>query len=493
MLLSLYLISGLAVLGLMLLSLLWPFRRLTAIAKIKYLNSWAVTLSAMYLGITIYAILCQPLPVSAFNNYLYIDSLALYEVLITCMVFLLASIYGHGYTRLLVEEKGLRANSLTLFYCSFALLLVIIILAFFSNNLALFWILLELTTILSAVLIVALSASENIIAALKYVFIASTAMLFSVIGIIILFALTKQVLGQGTLNWSELMQAASALDGKNFIFAFVFVFIGFASKAGIAPFHTWLPQAHARAPSMISAVLSGVLLNCGLYGIIRLFAVAHQSGSWKTLSIMLLVFGLITLAVATFSMLPRSNIKKLLGFSSIEHLGLMLVGFSLATPLAVLWSLFHILAHSLVKTLLFLSAGILNRQYDSNRFYDLKNAFKLQPLASWGLIIGSLAILGLPPFPVFISKLFILTELGRYSLPLLLLVLLLLLIVAGAFAYLMIKAFTQQTETRMEPYKAHWTMRLSLWLLLAAIAGVSIMLTQNISGILDNIRISLGF
>ncbi len=147
-----------------------------------------------------------------------------------------------------------------------------------------------MTTILSAVLIVALSAKENITAALKYIFIASTAMLFSVIGIIILFALSKQTLGEGTLNWNELMQAAVLMNPKYFSFAFAFIFIGFASKAGIAPFHTWLPQAHARAPSMISAVLSGVLLNCGLFGIIRLFAVAHQTDSWKVISIIILVF-----------------------------------------------------------------------------------------------------------------------------------------------------------------------------------------------------------
>ena len=297
-----------------------------------------------------------------------------------------------------------------------------------------------------------LSQRENIIAALKYVFIASTAMLFSVIGLIILFAMTKEATGTGTLNWNELMQIAASFPSALFTLAFTFFFIGFASKAGIAPFHTWLPQAHAKAPSVVSAVLSGVLLNCGIYGIIRMFAIAHQTEAWKTVEIILIIFGILSIAIAAFSMLSRSNLKKLIGFSSIEHMGLVLIGIGLGTPVAIFWTLFHILAHSLIKTLLFFSAGILHHQYSSNKLSDMENALKMQPLASWGMIIGSLAVIGMPPFPMFFSKLFILIQLGNYSIPVLGLVLVLLLIVAAAFAFLLIRPFTRQTDTQFKAY-----------------------------------------
>jgi hydrogenase-4 component F len=493
MIFPLYLICGVVLLGIMLIPVLRRSEKSSINQKIRFLNSATVVLCTIYLAITIYVISSLELPFTGFKDYLFIDPLAIYEVLITCIVFWLAALYGHGYIKTLVEKEGLRAGSLELFYLCFNLLFMVIVFAFFCNNLALFWILLELTTVLSAVLIVALSAKENIIAALKYVFIASTAMLFSVAGLIILFAMTKQALGEGTLNWTTLMQSAALLSPKYLGFALIFVFIGFASKAGIAPFHTWLPQAHARAPSVVSAVLSGVLLNGGIYGILRVFAIAHRTSSWKVIAIVMLVFGMISIAVAAFSMLPRSNIKKLIAFSSIEHMGLVLVAISLATPLAIFWSLFHILAHALIKTLLFFSSGILNRQFNSNRFEDMKNVFKLQPLAAWGIILGSIAVIGMPPFPMFISKLFILTQIGHYSFILLAVVLVLLLIVAGAFAYLLIKGFTRQSETRLEAYKVHWTMKAPIVVLIILILGIGAYLGTGLQPMLQTITLSLGF
>jgi hydrogenase-4 component F len=462
-------------------------------AKTNWVNNLAIAQSAIYLILTIYVLVKVDLPFYGFKGYLIADPLAMYEILITSIVFLLAAIYGKGYVKTLIEKESIRGGSVGLFYTFFNLLLIVIVFSFLSNNLALFWILLELTTVISGVLIVVMSAKENIIAALKYVFIASTAMLFSVVGLIILFAMTKQTAGSGTLSWNELMQMAGSLSPKYFTFAFVFIFIGFAAKAGIAPFHTWLPQAHARAPSMISAVLSGVLLNCGTYGIIRLFAIAHQTASWHVISILLIVFGAFSMLVATFSLISRTNIKKMIAFSSIEHMGLVLIGIGLGTPVALLWTLFHILAHSLIKTLLFFSAGVLNHQYNGNKMQEMVNAFKLQPLATWGIIIGSVAVIGMPPFPMFISKLFILTQIGQYSYWLLGIVLVLFLIVAAAFAYLLIRAFTQRSDVQIIPYHTHWTIKVPIILLIVAIVGVSAGIPAGLIDQIKNITVSLGF
>lgn len=463
-------------------------------AKTDFLNTFTLIHCSFYLVYTLYILIGVPLPVFALSNYLFIDPLAIYEVLITSVVFLLSAIYGKGYVRSLLDRGEVEAESIGLFYACFNLLLVIVAFSFFSNNLALFWILLELTTIISAVLIVMLSARENIIAALKYVFIASTAMLFSVIGLIILFNISKGTnTGSGTLNWTELMLGAKLLPAPVFIFAFAFMFIGFASKAGIAPFHTWLPQAHAKAPSMVSTVLSAALLNCGIYGVIRLYAIAHRIEATQSISIIMIVFGTISIAVAAFSMLPRSNIKKLIGFSSIEHMGLVLIGIGIGTPIAIFWTLFHIMAHSLSKSLLFFSAGILHHQFDSNRIQDMQNTLRLQPLASWGIIIGSIAVIGMPPFPIFLSKLFILTQLGNYCLPLVLLILLLLLIIAGAFAYLLIPAFTKQTDSKMPACVISWTMKLPIVLLFIGITITGIFCSPLFNNLLTKIISSLGF
>jgi hydrogenase-4 component F len=462
-------------------------------AKSTLLNALTTLHSAAYLGLSICIMARVNLPVSSFHQYLYIDYLAIYEVLITSVVFLLASIYGQGYIKSLILARELKAEFLSLYYVCFNLLMMAIVFSFFSNNLALFWILLELTTLFSAVLIVTLGARENIVAALKYVFIASTAMLFSVIGLIILFAITKDGTGTGTLNWSELVQSAAGLPPSTFILAFVFIFIGFAAKAGIVPFHTWLPQAHAKAPSVVSAILSGVLLNCGIYGILRLYAIASHTASQRVTSVILITFGVLSIAIAAFSMLPRANIKKLIAFSSIEHMGLMLVGIGLGTFTAIYWTLFHVLLHSLIKTLLFFSAGILHRQYGTNDMPEMRNTLKLQPLASWGMILGSVAVIGMPPSPVFFSKLFILIQAGNYSPAVLFIVLALFLVAAGAFAFLLIRTFSRTGEEVVQPYRAHGTMRLPIMILFVMIIGAGLWLFIGLGDILTQAVNGLGF
>ncbi len=487
MLLLFYILSGLIPLVLML-------RRIPEVPRrANFLNALSIGQAAAYLILSIAILTFVPLPVYFFNRYFFIDSLAIYEILIGSVVFLLAACFSRGYVQGLLRAGEIAARELRLFYAAFGLLLMVVAFAFFSNNLALFWIFLELTTILSAVLIVTLNAKENILAALKYVFTASTAMLFSVIGLIILFAMTKHATGSGTLNWDLLMQQAKEFSPAPFTFAFIFIFVGFAAKAGIVPFHTWLPQAHAKAPSVISVLLSAVLLNIGIYGILRLFAIAHQTAAPQVISLSLIAFGVLSIAVAALSMLPRENAKKLIAFSSIEHMGFILVGIGLGTPLALFWVLFHTLAHALIKTLLFFSAGILHQQYGSNKFEDMKGVLSLQPLAAWGLIIGSIAIIGVPPFPVFLSKLYILTQLGNFSLVWLSVVLVFFLLVAAAIATILIHTLPAKAEREYSPYRVSMSMKLPMVILFAGILLLGVYFPDGLQQMLNGIVTSLGF
>ncbi len=467
--------------------------RLTRSGRI--LNTASVLHAAILLALTMALLVKAPLPLYFFGaRYMFIDLLGLYEALIACAVFLLAALYARGYIRGLLKTREIDRNNLKLFYGAFNLLLMVIVFAFFANNLALFWLLLELTTILSAVLIVTLNARENILAALKYVFIASTAMLFSFIGIILVYAMTQQALGAGTLNWSELIASAPALPAPLFTLAFMFMFVGFGAKAGIVPFHTWLPPAHAKAPSVISALLSAVLLNAGIYGILRLYSVAHRTGAVRPVSLLLIIFGVVSIGIAALSMLPRENIKKLIAFSSIEHMGLLILGIGLGTPLVLFWVLFHTLGHALIKSLLFFSAGILHQQFGSNKYQDMKNVLKLQPLASAGIIIGGVAIIGTPMFPVFFSKLYILIGLGDFSQWLLLLVLLLLLIVAAAFALFLVRTCCQQNgHAEVRRYHVPWSMKAPIVALLALIITLGVFFPHALSVMLSSIVVSLGF
>jgi len=423
------------------------------------------------------------------NNYVLIDALSLYEILITGVIFFLASLYAKGYVSLLVKENELRESNLIIFYFAYNLLLISTIGVFVSNNLALLWIFAEITTILSAVLIVILNAKDNIIAAIKYIFITSTAMLFSLVGLVFLFAASKSAGIESTLNWNELLQAAGQINPQLLLFSFVLIFIGFAAKSGIVPFHAWLPPSHSKAASDVSVLLSSVVLNIGIYAIIRIYSLINHTSYGQTASSVLLTFGIITVGIAGFSMLVRRNLKKLIAFSSIENMGFMLIGIAVGN---IFWTLFYVLAHALTKALLFFSAGIIHRQYESVKVGEVRNALKLQPLASLGLAIGSIAIIGTPLFPIFIPKFFIIASLSKLSFILAFVVLLSLLIAAGSFVWFIVRILTEQGNSP-EKYPIFISMKLPIAILIILLFILGVYLPPILSNVLNVIASQLGF
>lgn len=457
--------------------------------SVRMMNFFTVAYS---LSVSVYALqvlVNEPLPVFLLNNnYLFLDSLAIYEIVVSGFVFFLAAVYAGGYVDALLKDGELAAENAKLFYITFNLLFISVILAFSSNNLAVLWVFAEITTVLSAVLVVLLNAKENIAAAIKYVFITSTAMLFSFIGLVILFAISKESIGTATLNWDLLFRNARGLSSPALLFPFAFIFIGFAAKSGIAPFHTWLPPAHAKASSDVSVLLSGSILNIGIYAIMRIAALTVKTPAGSFFSSFLLLCGIATVGVAAFSMAVRTNLKKLIAFSSIENMGFMLIGIAAGN---VFWVLYHTLAHSLAKALLFFSTGIINRQYHSVKLDSIHDIFRLQPLAVFGLIVGGMAIIGVPFLPLFLSKLYILVSLGRESLVALLFVLLLSLIASSSFAWFIIK-LVKNNGKKVEPYAAPLSMRIPIVLLVAVLAALGLYFPETLRLALDNIAAGVG-
>jgi len=307
-------------------------------------------------------------------------------------------------------------------------------------------------------------------------------MLFSFIGLILLFAMTEDALGKGngTLKWDELLINAGSFQPRLFSTAFVFLFIGFAAKAGVAPFHTPLPHAYSKAPSAVSAIISTTMLNLGIYGILRLYSLTAHTEAAAISRNLLIAFGILSLFIASLSMLQQRNTKKLIAFSSTEHSGILLLGIAMGTPVAIFWVLYHTLAHALTKALLFMSTGILQRQYNSNHADRVVNAFRLQPAASAGLLIGSAAILGIPPFPIFSTKLWIFSQIADQSVILLAAVLLFLLMAAAAFACLLSEIFTRTTDAKIEKYHAPLSMKAPMATLAALIIVMGVFFPKEL-------------
>ncbi len=464
----------------------------------KLINSLSVALPAVYIVITFYALLCTAVPAYGLDgNYFLIDHLSLYEILITSTLFLVGAIYARPYIEGSIEMHEMSRSNLKLFYVAFDLLLIALVYAFFADNLALFWIFAELTTAFSAVLVVLLNAPKNIGSALKYVFITSTCMLFAFVGLILIFTLTEDLLGAGTLNWSALMSIATTLPPAIMFAAFIFTFVGFAAKSGIVPFHAWLPSAHSKAPAPVSAILSGSITSVGIYGIIRIYAVVAQTSEAAKVSWFLIAFGVISMVVAALTMLNQVNLKKLIGYSTVENMGFLLVGLGLAglsSSVALFWVLFYVMAHAFAKSSLFFSAGIIHHQYESVRLERIKNVFKLQPFAAWSLILGGVAIIGMPLSAVFLAKLGLLMQSAAVSLPLTLGLLAVFLFASVAFGVFLIKMLTKKDDANdLKPFHAGWDMKLPIVAMLVAVFVLGVFFPQQLTDLLNMIVGELGF
>jgi hydrogenase-4 component F len=459
-------------------------------ADSHHYSTLAIFHATLYMGLSIWLCIFDQLIELSGNGYFYLDALALFEILILAALFLLAAIYSRGYIKSLLDKNEIDPNLLPVFYGTSFLLQLVLIMGFLSDNLALLWIFVELSTVFSAVLIITLKAKENITVALKYIFIASTSMLFSFMGIIILFSLSQEATVGGTLSWTGLMANAATFNQTAFNVAFVLSLIGFGAKAGMVPFHTWMPHAYTKAPSVVS-VMYGPVLNLGLFAVIRLYAIGNQVGNTWLMNTTLLSIGILTIFVAAFSMLARHNTKKIVAFSAIEQTGLAMVGMSLANPLAFFWVIFNQLAQPFVKALLFFSAGIWHRQYSSNKLAAIQNPIRYQPLASTGIIIGAAAIVGAPLLPVFLVKFNILSVLAAKPL-LLLLVLLLFLVAASGIGYYFIRAFTQSGESEIEIFSTPFSMNFPIIICILIIFLIGTYIPAPLSELINTILIELG-
>ncbi|MGZ5041696.1 MAG: hydrogenase 4 subunit F, partial [Usitatibacter sp.] len=238
----------------------------------------------------------------------------------------------------------------------------------------------------------------------------------------------EKVLGAGVcaLLWTQLDAVKGQLEPTVMSIAFVFLLVGYGTKVGLVPLHNWLPDAHAEGPTPISAVLSGLLLNVALYSVIRCKILADGALGARFASNMMMGFGLLSVVVAAFFLSRQRDIKRMFAYSSIEHMGLMTFAFGMGGPIANFAGLLHMTVHSLVKSAIFFAVGHATQNAGTQIMEEIRGLLKVSPTVGWGLITGTLAILGMPPFGVFASEFLILTTAMRehaWATPILLLAL----------------------------------------------------------------------
>ena len=338
------------------------------------------------------------------GGYVAIDALGAWVTLCSAVVYLLASIYAVGYMRLLGD-----AERLPVFYALFAGFALTTLVGPMMNNAGVYWIAIELTTLVSTFLVAYEHEAESIEAAWKYIIVVSGGISLALLGTVMFYWAGSLVLGPTyDMTWAALVQAAPQMNHSLLILAFLLVLIGYGTKVGLAPMHTWLPDAHSEGPTPVSALLSGALLNTAMIGIIRYLSVADAAQVGSVPRLTLVALGVFSLLIATLFIVRQEGIKRLMAYSSVEHMGVIALGIGFGGPLGLAGALYHMLNHSLNKSLMFFGAGSMMRSYETKNIADIHLVGRRFPVTGAIWLAGAVAITGAPPFGLFASELTIL-------------------------------------------------------------------------------------
>lgn len=353
------------------------------------------------------------LKVSAFGIYsptifLSVDSLGAIIMLIIGFISLGTTIYSVEYLRQETKKNIIGFSRVKQYFVLLNLFLMSMFLAIAANNPIFAWIFIEATTLSTAFLISFYNNPSSLEAAWKYLILNSIGLLLGFLGTLLYFTATSKLGGNGFVSWQFLLDNAHNIDPMIAKIAFIFVLIGYGTKVGLVPMHTWKPDAYSKAPAPIGALLSGALLPVAFAVILKLKVITDVAVGPSFSQNLLIIFGVISITVASLIMFNAKNYKRLLAYSSIENAGVMSFGFGLG-GLGVFAATLHMIYHSLVKVVLFLSSGNLLLRYNSDKINNVKGALSVVPITSVLFISGFLIVTGTPPFGIFLTKMQILS------------------------------------------------------------------------------------
>jgi hydrogenase-4 component F len=365
-------------------------------------------------------------PLFAFGEQFFVDSLNVFLVALTAFVSMTTSMFSRPYMRIEQEHGKLTAARLRLYHSMYQLFIAAMLLALTSNNMGILWVAMEAATLSTVLLVTLYRTPASLEAGWKYFILCSVGIAQALFGTILLYFAAERILGGSgmtALLWTNLNEVKGQLEPAVLTLAFVFLLVGYGTKVGLAPLHNWLPDAHAEGPTPISAVLSGLLLNVAIYAVVRCKVLVEGSLQSALPSRMLMAFGLLSVVLAALFLWRQKDVKRLFAYSSIEHMGIIAFAFGMGGAVANFAALLHMTVHSLTKSAIFYSVGHAAQKVGTQAIDDIRGLVTVSPTVGWGLMMGSLAILGLPPFGVFASEFLILTTAMRqepWSTPILL-------------------------------------------------------------------------
>jgi hydrogenase-4 component F len=354
-------------------------------------------------------------PLLALDRQFFVDPFNVFLVALTAFVGFTTALFSRPYMRVEEEHKRLSAPRLRLYHSMFQLFNFTMLLALLTNNMGILWVAMEAASLTTVLLVSLFRTPASLEAAWKYFILCGVGIAQALFGTILLYFAAEKVLGAGggALLWTELNAVKAGLEPTVLSLAFVFLLVGYGTKVGLVPLHNWLPDAHAEGPTPVSAVLSGLLLNVALYAVIRSKVLVEGAVQTAFAKDLMMGFGLLSVVVAAFLLSRQKDIKRLFAYSSIEHMGIITFAFGMGGPIANFAGLLHMTVHSLTKSAIFFTVGHASQKTGTQAMDEIRGLIRTSPLVGWGLALGSLAILGMPPFGVFASEFLVLTTAMR--------------------------------------------------------------------------------
>ncbi len=339
----------------------------------------------------------------AVGSLLRVDALSVVFLVATTFLYGATAVFASGYLHLADTAAGTRYRRR--FYAGLNLFCWSMVAAPLVNGLALLWVAIEITTVISALLVAIDDTDGATEASWKYVLIASLGLGIALLATIIMYYAGATVFGSAyDLSYGKLLAGAGHFPPDVVRLAFVLAVLGFGTKMGLVPVHTWLPDAHSEAPTPVSALLSGALLATSFYAILRYFQIAVRTLGPTFPRNVLLIFGLASLLLAALYLLSQRDLKRLLAYSSVEHMGILAIGMSFGAPIAVVGVLLHVLAHAAAKGTAFFGAGSVVRKFATKDMAKIRGGIGALPWSGPMLVAAVLALSAMPPFGIFRSE-----------------------------------------------------------------------------------------
>jgi hydrogenase-4 component F len=341
-----------------------------------------------------------------------VDAFNVYLIVLTAFVGMTTSVFSATYIGHEIAAGKLKPLQLRFYHAMYQAFMFTMLLALSANNLGVMWVAVEGATLTTVLMVSLYRTPAAIEAAWKYFILCGVGIALALFGTILIYLAAQPVMGPGmaAMTWTALLDNVGRASPDILNLAFVFLLVGYGTKVGLAPLHAWLPDAHAEGPTPISAVLSGLLLNVALFAVLRFKMLLAANGAALTPGPLMVAMGLGSVLLSGLMLYRRRDIKRFFAYSSIEHMGIITFAFGIGGPLANFAGLLHMTMHSLTKSAIFYAVGHVTQSRGTQRMDAIRGLTVSHPALGWGLLVGVVAIAGLPPFGIFMSEFLLVTS-----------------------------------------------------------------------------------